>query len=178
MTLQQVFFGAAEFLVSVLISFFLVFATYKFILLVTRHFDEEKQLRMKNVSVGVVLGSILLGQAIVVKQAIYPVMAVIQIFVLGGQRSVPDYLKVLGLSVGYILMSGSLAILVIFFCFWLFDRLTPGIDQYHEIRQNNLAIAIFMGLLIVGVSLLVGSGVSALTRALIPFPTVGSLPLE
>ena len=77
MSLQQVLFGLLEFLVSVAISFILVFATYRFILWLTKRFDEENQLKQKNTSVGIVLGSIILGQAIIVRQAIYPVMAVV-----------------------------------------------------------------------------------------------------
>jgi len=174
---RQVLFGLLEFIVSVLISFVLTFATYKFLLKLTPHFDEEKQLRKKNVSVGVVLGSILLGQAIVVKQAIYPVMAVIQIFTTGSNKDIVSFIKVLGLGIGYIVLAGILAILCIILSFWMFDKLTPGIDQYLEVRENNLAVAIFMALYVIGISLLISSGVSALTRALIPFPKVGSIPL-
>jgi hypothetical protein len=36
---------------------------------------------------------------------------------------------------------------------------------------------VFMALFIIGISLLISSGVSALVRALIPFPNVGSIPL-
>ena len=80
---QQLIFGLLEFLVSVLISFILIFGSYRIILVLTRRIDEEKQLKKKNISVGIVLGSIFIGEALVVKQAIYPVMAVIQLFILG-----------------------------------------------------------------------------------------------
>ena len=178
MSLQQVLFGVSELLISVLVSFFLIFATYRLILVFTKRFDEEAQLKRKNTAVGIVLGSVLLGEAIVVRQALYPVMAVIQIFILGPERSTGAYLKLLGLSIGYVLLSGVLAILCILFSFWLFDKLTPRIDQYEEIKAGNMAIAVFMALLIIGVSLLISSGVSGLTRALIPFPAVGSVPLD
>ena len=39
---QQIIFGLLEFLVSILVSFILIFGTYKFFLLLTRKFDEEK----------------------------------------------------------------------------------------------------------------------------------------
>lgn len=174
---QQVVLGLLEFFLTLVIGFFLVFATYKILLKLTPRFDEEKQLHRRNTAVGLALGSILIGQAIIVMQAIYPVMAVIQLYALDSSKDLGVLLRTVALVVGHILLAGLLAVLCILLSFWLFDKLTPGIDQYHEIREGNVAIAVFMALLIVALSLLVSAGVSALTRALIPFPKAGSVPL-
>jgi uncharacterized membrane protein YjfL (UPF0719 family) len=173
---QQIIFGLLEFLVSIFISFILIFGSYRLFLVLTPRFDEERQLKRKNTSIGIVLGSILLGEALVVKQAIYPVMAVIQIFVLGQEKNTVNFLKMLGYGAGYVLLAGILAIICILLSLWMFHRLTPRIDQYEEIKNNNIAIAIFMALFILGICLLISTGVSGLTRALIPFPEVGSIP--
>jgi len=174
---QQVVLGLLEFILTLVIGFFLVFATYKVLLKLTPRFDQEKQLHRRNTAVGLALGSILVGEAIIVMQAIYPVMAVVQIYTLDSSKDLGALLRTVVLVVGHILLAGLLAVLSILLSFWLFDILTPGIDQYHEIREGNIAIAVFMALLIVAMSLLVSSGVSALTRALIPFPKAGSIPL-
>jgi len=174
---QQVAFGFLEFAVTLVLGFLLVFVTYKILLKLTPRFDEEKQLHRRNAAVGLSLGSILVGEAVIVKQAVYPVMAVVQLYSLSDQKSFAGFLRMMALAGGYILLAGLLAVLCLLLCFWLFDKLTPGIDQYHEIREGNVAIAIFMALLVLAVSLLVSEGVSALTRALIPFPKAGSVPL-
>lgn len=178
MSFQQIIFGLLEFLIAILISFVLVFGSYRILLVLTKRIDEEQQLKKKNKSVGLVLGSILLGETLVVKQALYPVMAVIQLFVLGQQRSLGNFAKVLSYSLGYVVLAGLLAIICVLFCFWLFNRLTPRIDQYEEIKNDNMAVALLMALFIVGICLLMSAGVSALVRALIPFPEIGSIPLE
>lgn len=175
---QQVIFGVLEFLVSIFISFILIFVSYRLFLVLTSRLDEERQLREKNTSVGLLLGSILLGEAIVVKQAIYPVMAVIQIFILGQEKSFSNFLKMLGFSAGYVFLAGILALACILFSFWLFNKLTPRIDHFQEIKENNIAVALFMAIFIIGISLLISEGVSGLTRALIPFPEVGSIPFD
>lgn len=177
MSAQQIIFGLLEFLVSIIISFILIFGSYRIFLILTPRFDEERQLKKKNISVGIILGSILLGEAFVVKQAIYPVMAVIQIFVLGEEKNILSFFKMLGLSVGYVFLAGVLAIICILFSLWLFNKLTPQINQYEEIKNDNIAVALFMALFIIGICLLISTGVSGLTRALIPFPEVGSIPL-
>ena len=178
MSSQQIIFGLLEFLVSILISFILIFGSYRIILVLTRRADEEKQLKKKNVSIGIMLGSIFIGEALVVKQALYPVMAVIQLFVLGEKKDVGSFMEVLLYGFGYVFLAGILAILCILFSFWLFNRLTPKIDTYREIEENNLAVGVLMALFIVGVCLLMSAGVSGLVRALIPFPEVGSIPLK
>jgi len=178
MSAQQIIFGLLEFSVAIFISFILIFGSYRLFLILTPRFDEERQLRKKNTSVGIILGSVLLGEAIVVKQAVYPVMAVIQIFILGQERGIANFLKMIGLSVGYVVLAGILALVCIFFSFWLFNRLTPRIDQYEEIKNNNLAVALFMAFFIIAVCLLISQGVSGLTKALIPFPEVGAIPLR
>jgi putative membrane protein len=175
---QQIIFGLLEFLVTVLISFILIFGSYRMILVLTRRIDEEKQLKKKNVSIGVVLGSVFVGEALVVKQALYPVMAVIQLFVLGQEKDAGSFAEVLLYGLGYVLLAGILAILCILFSFWLFNRLTPNIDTYREIMDNNMAVAVLMALFIIGICLLMSAGVSGLVRALIPFPQVGSIPLK
>ncbi len=175
---QQILFGLLEFLVSIFVSFVLIFGSYRLFLILTPRFDEERQLRMKNTSVGIILGSILFGEALVVKQAIYPAMAVIQIFILGQEKSALSFVKMLGFSVGYVFLAGILALICILFSFWLFNKLTPRIDHFEEIKKNNIAVALFMALVIVAICLLISSGVSGLTKALIPFPEVGSIPLE
>jgi putative membrane protein len=178
MSTQQIIFGLVEFLISILISFILVFGSYRVILVLSRHFDDEQQLKKRNMSVGIVLGSILLGEALVVKQALYPVMAVIQLFVLGRERSPGGFIMVLLYSLGYVLLAGLLAIVCILFSFWLFNRLTPRLDHYEEIKNNNMAVALFMALFIVGICVLISAGVSGFVRALIPFPEIGSIPME
>jgi len=47
MSSQQIIFGLLEFLVSILISFILIFGSYRIILVLTRRADEEKQLKKK-----------------------------------------------------------------------------------------------------------------------------------
>jgi uncharacterized membrane protein YjfL (UPF0719 family) len=69
-------------------------------------------------------------------------------------------------------------VLCILFSLWLFDRMTPGIDEMEEIKTGNVAVAVFMAMLIIAVSILISSGVSGLTRALVPFPEIGAVPIQ
>lgn len=177
MSLQQIIFGLLELLLAIFTSFILIFGSYRLFLLITPKFDEERQLRKNNTAVGIVLGGIFLGEALVVKQAIYPAMAVIQIFILEGERSLGKFLVMLGLGAGYVILSGILALASILFSLWVFTKMTPKMDEFEEIKKNNVAVALFVAFFIVSICLVMSSGVAGLTRALIPFPEVGAAPV-
>lgn len=177
MGLQQILFGLTELLAAVAVSLILVFGTYRLLLRLTRRVDEENELRKGNVAVGILLGSVILGQAVVVRQALGPIMAVVQLFILGGERRIGLFLQMTAFAAGYILLSGGLAVVCLLFGFRLFDRLTPGLDEFEEIRSGNVAVAVFMGFFVLAVCFLISAGVQGLVRALVPFPRVGSLPV-
>ncbi len=177
MGLQQVIFGILEFLLSIFTSFILIFGSYRVFLLITPRFDEERQLRKNNTAVGIVLGAVFLGEAIIVRQAIYPAMAVIQIYVLEGQNNLGGFFKMMVLGAGYVIFSGVLALVSILFSLWIFTKMTPRLNEYEEIKNNNVAVALFVAFFVLSICLLMSTGVEGLTRALIPFPEVGSLPL-
>jgi hypothetical protein len=56
--------------------------------------------------------------------------------------------------------------------------MTPRLDEIEEIRNNNVAIALFVALFVLAICILMSSGVSGLTRALIPFPEMGTIPFS
>jgi len=175
--LQQVIFGILEFLLSIFTSLILIFGSYRVFLLITPRFDEERQLRKNNTAVGIVLGAVFFGEAIIVRQAIYPAMAVIQIYVLEGQNNLGGFFKMMVLGAGYVIFSGVLALVSILFSLWIFTKMTPRLNEYEEIKNNNTAVALFVAFFVLSICLLMSTGVEGLTRALIPFPEVGSLPL-
>lgn len=178
MSIQQILIGLIQFVLTIFISFFLVFVSYRLILMMSKKFDEERNLKENKVSVGVVLGSVLLGEAIILKQAVYPVMAVVQLYILKGDRGAGRFFSTLGLAFGHVAVVGILSVLTISFCFWLFNRLTPKMDQLREIKEGNLAVAVFMALFIVAICLLLSDGISGLAKSLVPFPDIGPIPLQ
>ena len=66
----------------------------------------------------------------------------------------------LGYSVGYVFLAGILALACILFSFWLFNKLTPRIDHFQEIKENNIAVALFMAIFVIAISFLISTGVA------------------
>ena len=52
----------------------------------------------------------------------------------------------------------------------LFDRMTPGLDEFAEVRRGNLACALLLSAILIVLALLTGPGLQAALDGLIPFP--------
>jgi uncharacterized membrane protein YjfL (UPF0719 family) len=104
-------------------------------------------------------------------------MAVIQIYMLEGERGVGSLIKMMALGAGYVVLSGILALGSILFGLWALTRLTHRLDEFEEIKNNNVAVALFVAFFVISICLLMSAGVAGLTRALIPFPDVGAMPI-
>ena len=52
-----------------------------------------------------------------------------------------------------------------------FLRLTRDLDELAEIRGNNVAVAVTLGVTVAVMGLFISDGLSSLMQALVPFPT-------
>ena len=72
-----------------------------------------------------------------------------------------------GLHVGLALALGSM---LLFLSVWLFNRLTPGVDEVAQVRAGALGPALVLGAILVTFALLAAPGLEALLSGLVPWP--------
>lgn len=132
----------------------------------TRHLDEWAELRQGNAAMGLVLGSIILGIALILRPALvvppvsdtgtrlYPVVALL--------------IQAAGILVGLVL-----ALSAIIFAVALFDRLTGQIDELAELQQGNLAVAAVMVGVILAVSVLMSEAIEQIIAWFITYISLG-----
>ena len=148
----QLLVSVAQIVVAVILA---AVASYLGLLLfnrATRDLDEWAELRQGNAAMGFVLGSIILGIALILRPALtvppvadagarlYPVLALL--------------IQVAGILVGLVL-----ALSAIVFAVGLFDRLTGQIDELAELQRGNVAVAAVMVGVILAVSLLMSQAI-------------------
>ena len=51
-------------------------------------------------------------------------------------------------------------------------RLTKDLDELKEIKENNIAVSIYLSIIIIALALLLEPGIRTILDALIPFPPV------
>jgi uncharacterized membrane protein YjfL (UPF0719 family) len=126
----------------------------------TRHLDDWGEVRRGNAGMGVVLGAIIIGIALILKPAVdLPLTANMVnpgLILLG---------EVAGIGVGLVL-----ALSAIVFSVGLFGRLVAGkIDELYELQNGNLAVAAIMAAVIIAVSLLISGAVASIIHWFINF---------
>ena len=119
---------------------------------VTRHVDEWAEMRRGNAAMGLVLASIVLGIAFVLRPALtVPPSADT------GVRLYPIYallIQAAGMAMGLVLALSGIMLAVA-----LFDQLTGQIDELAELQKGNLAVAALMSAIVLAVSLLMSGAI-------------------
>lgn len=164
-----------EFGLSVFLSIFMVFWSYKSFAQVQTEFDAEEELKKGNVAVAILLGSLMVGASLIMKKSLYPVTSTITVYLSSSPGSrVPLWMLALyclgHLLFGFIITVGSIELSL-----RTFEKLSSKFDEDKEIARGNAAIAIVMAAVVLVTSSYLQEGVSSLTKSLIPRPALGQL---
>ena len=158
--------GVVQLVVSLGLGLLVAIISFKSFTRMHKEIDEMQALRENNVSMAVVLASMVLGTGLVVVQALEPVVSVMQTTLYDG-ITFSSGLAFLGLTLGSLLLVLFIAIVGITLATRVFLWLTTEIDELAEISRNNLAVAITLGAVIILMSMFLahGSQTSALQPA-------------
>jgi len=163
--------GFAELVLSLLLGILTAYVGFRLLARLTRELDEVGELKRNNVAAGVVFAALVLALALVMRQASYPAVSALKTTLLQG-LGLGSALKVLGLGVVYVAVALVIAMVSIAIGVRVFLRLTRDIDEFAEIKSNNVAVAISLGVVIVVLGVFLGQSVGSLLSALIPYPAM------
>jgi uncharacterized membrane protein YjfL (UPF0719 family) len=168
--------GLIAYTVALLVSTALVFITFRLNTILKKRSAQEAKLKEGHRSMAIALGATLLGQAILLRHVVFPVMAVVRdLFVQQGRTA----------SLGLIVLQGSsffvlislLSIGSIWIGSFLFTKMTGKLEEQKEIEDDNIAVAIFYAFVIISIALIVNAGMEDLSRSLIPYGQTGILQI-
>jgi len=147
-----------------------LFLTFKFFL-----FWANKRYGIKsfNLSLSILIASILFSVGLLLQATISPAILTIQ--------NINRQTRDLGVTflwgtlymLIYFFLAAIFSFCVVFIAFFLFTVLTRNINEMDEIKHDNLAVSIILGVVIIVMALLVHSGFSQLVDAIIPVPELG-----
>ena len=150
--MEQLLVSVAQVIIAVILA---AVASYLGLVLfsrATRDLDEWAELRKGNTAMGFVLGSIIVGIALILR----PVLTVPPVGDTGARLYPALALLV---QAGGVLMGLLLALSAIVFAVGLFDRLTGAIDELAELQKGNMAVAAVLVGVILSVSLLMSQAI-------------------
>ncbi len=150
--MEELLLSLLQLIVAIILSAIVAFLALYLFQRFTRRFDEWEALRQRNTAVGVVLGATLVSAALVLR----PALAVDP-----GSWDVGRAFFVQALLVGALQLAVGLILVVIALGFglYLFSVLTRGIDELEELKKGNLAVAVLLAGVVLGVGLMMSQAV-------------------
>lgn len=114
----------------------------------TKGIDEFAEIKKGNVAVGVIMAAVLISVSTIIAGG------VAGIFI---PTSSGELLK-LGVSLFWLLIAIVIAVFAQFVALSVYSRLTEGINEQKELKKGNLAVAVTLAAVIIGVALVVQAG--------------------
>jgi uncharacterized membrane protein YjfL (UPF0719 family) len=168
--------GLVAYAVAVLLATSVVFLTYRINTLLTNRLEQERLLLAGHRSIAISLGSVMVCQAILMRHAVFPTMAVLRDLFL--VRLSPGVVFVsLGQCLLFFVIVGLASIGSVVLAVSMFTRLTGKIPEHDEIMKDNLAVAIFFAFALLSITLILNEGMEDLSRSLIPAGPTGIVRL-
>jgi uncharacterized membrane protein YjfL (UPF0719 family) len=168
--------GLAELLLTAVLGLLVAYATFALLARLTRGVDEEKELSADNRAVAVVVAGTLLGVGFIVREAVYPIVALVQDAVLLDDWSASEAATRAAYGLLFVAIVLVCALGALLLALWIFTRLTRGIDERAEIKRGNVSVAIVVAALTLVLAWFIAQGAGNLTRALIPSPPLPDSP--
>jgi uncharacterized membrane protein YjfL (UPF0719 family) len=169
--------GIVQIALSLIIAIFLIYFTSKVFRKLITDINETEELRNNNISVAILNGSIILALILVIKKSIDS-----SITIFGNTLRNPDavlstYLDSALIMLGHIVLGGVIAFTTIYISLRIFMWLTRDLDELKEIKENNIAVGVLLGIIIVSIALLLQPGIVTVLDSLIPFPQVSLIDI-
>ena len=162
-------YALTELFFSIILGISLLYLTYKSL---HKFFEKKYKIKDYNLSFSIVISSILLSVAYLISDIKSPILNSIKMV-----SSQADYqgsiifdgFKYTFLFLFIVIVAISI---IIFISIWLFTLMTKNIDEFKEIKQNNISIGLLLGVIIFSISLMVKESLYFLIETFVPYPEV------
>ncbi len=169
--------GIVQIALSLLIGVLLIYFASKIFRKLITGINETEELKKNNVAVAVLNGSIVLALILVVKQSIDSAITIFANTLRNPDAEFYTYVESALIMLGHIILGGIIAFTAIYLALQIFIWLTKDLDELKEIKENNTAVGILLGVIIVSIALLLQPGIVTVLDSLIPFPPVSLIDI-
>ena len=138
-------------------------------LLLKSYGKKKYDINSNNQAFGIFTAAILFSVGYIVSGVIQPLLSLFRILSTRDGSIMHLLLLFMGYGALYILMAYVMALFVCWLGMIMYDYITP-IDEIAELKNNNLAVAMVVGSIIITLSLMTHDGVSLLIESFIPYP--------
>jgi len=169
MNTKLFYYSLAEIGISLVIGVTLLYFTYR---ILDKYVMQKHNLSHDNISASIFVSSILFSVAYLISDIKSPLLNSLKM--LGNNPEydgvlVLDGFKYLGLFLGVMLITIAIVIVI---SIRLFTYMTKNINEFEELKKNNIAVAILTAVIVISISLLVKESLYLLLETFVPYPEV------
>ncbi len=169
--------GIVQVFLSLLIATTLAYFASKIFRKLISGINETEELKKNNIAVAILNGSIVLALILVVKKSIESAVTIFGNTLRNPDSVFSSYIQSGLIMIGHIILGGIIAFIAIYTALLIFIKLTKDLDELKEIKNNNTAVGILLGIIIVSMALLLEPGIDTILNSLIPYPPVSFIDI-
>jgi len=166
-----------EFSLMVVMSAFVIALTYRIFVKANPDFHMGEEIKKGNVSVGILMAAILISASYILMAGTESSISMFRMHMLAPSEENESMLRILGLIVAHLSISMLLAVISISVTLRMFGRLERELRAGKELQKGNVAVGVLLSAVVVISSMYVREGVSALSKALTPQPSIGHIQI-
>lgn len=169
--------GIVQIAMSLLIGVLLIYLASKLLQKLISGIDEIDELKKNNIAVAILNGSITFSLILVVKNSVESAITIFSNTLRDPKAEFISFLKTALIMLLHVLVAGIVAFTVISIALLIFVRLTKELDELGQIKKNNVAVSILLGIIIISMAMLLQPGIITVLDSLIPFPPVSLIDI-
>lgn len=158
-----------EIVLSILITVVIIFITYKTLKWL---FFRDHDLRGDNLAFAIFTSGIVLSVGIILSEILPSITNIIRLATT--QTAAIEMSTIAFYSGLYLLIGFIAAVFINAAVFFLFSILTTGVDEFKEIKNNNIAVAILIVAILISITIILKDSIALLISSLIPYPEVSN----
>ncbi len=158
-----------EIVLSILITVVIIFSTYKILKWL---FFRKHDLRGDNLAFTIFTSGIILSVGIILSTILPSITNIIRLSTT--QIEVVETATIVLYSGLYLLIGFIIAVLINASVFFLFSLLTTGVDEFKEIKNNNISVAILVVTILISITIILKDSIALLISSLVPYPEVSN----
>ncbi len=156
-----------EIFISIFFTVFVIFISYKILKAI---FFKGQDLRGDNLAFTIFTSGIIISIGMILASILPSITNIIRLS--ATQNSSLDLKMIVGYSGLYLLIGFVFAIVINSAVFLLFSILTKGVDEFKEIKNNNISVSILVVAILISITLIAKDSIALLVSSFIPYPNV------
>jgi uncharacterized membrane protein YjfL (UPF0719 family) len=167
---EALLYGGLEIFVSILLGTILLFSVYR---ILEKYIRKKHEIETNNVAYSIYCSSVLLSVGYLVAGIHTPILNTIRLLNSSTNSSITDtLLQTFLYSSIYLFVLIIIIAIVIISATMLFNYMTKNISEFKEIKKNNIATGIILGVIVLCIAIIVKDSIYLVIESFVPYPEI------